>query len=549
MLRLIVEKGEPAGAVFELAPGETILGRSRSAACRLLASDVSAAHAVIRVTDNDAHLENLSQFGTQVDGVSVSEKVVLTPGQRIAIGRATVLRVDEDGGASDMAIDDDTTVTSAVSGGSDATPTAMGAPIIRVAGTTVPITGEVAVPAPTARPQPAAAPVTRVAARDAGATRADDADFSEITRSMAGVTSGGEDEEGATRAMQTRAATPEEIDHLLATERKRTRRRVSILLTVMVPGVILALLLWPRPPPPETEIEWPKDAAGTYLDLFEPAPSGGFKEEGFDVCYPANGTFAKRAIEGGMVFEGRVGRKTDVPMRVILQEERETRFVGMTRDAVVADWMERVASGDGHWNFDRPSPTPSFLGRKNGVPYVRVTYLRDGGGSWFGVASIVRRGSRRIVARTEVPATERVRAEKMMSAKLIRPSSAFEHTHWEGPGSATPLDEAATLRQIRAELERTAPATWVALEKLLQNVLAQATQAGHDETETRAMVLLARLRERQSLYFNSQKLAFDAAMMQNNRNKAAKIAEFTKAVFSNIDDQRYLTVRKWRMEP
>jgi len=530
MFRLIVEKGEPAGAVFDLAPGETTLGRSRSATCRLPAPDISGTHAVIRVAEGAARIENLSQFGTRVDGAPVSGTVALAPGQRIEIGRATVLRV----------------------AGAAAAPAAGEAPT--GAGAASPATG---MPPPPPQPSSAAATspaapaaATRAAATGVSATRGAGADFSDLTRSLAGVPSGGgaEEEEGATRAMQTRAATPEEIDHLLENERKRTRRRLSLLLAVGVPAVILALLFRPRPPPPETEIEWARDAKGNYLDAFAPAPSGGFKEEGFDLCYPGNETFAGRAVEGGVAFEGRIGRKRDVPMRVILQEERETRFAGMTRDEAVADWMERAAASGGHWNFDRPSPTPAFFGRKNGIPYVRVTYLRDGDGSWFGVASVVRHGSRRIVARAEVPAEERVRAEKMMSAKLIRPSNSFENTHWEGPGSPSRLDEAETLRQVRADLERTAPATWVALEKLLHALLAQAAQAGNGETEAAATALLARLRERQTLYFNSQKLAFDAALMQNNRDKAAKIAEFAKAVFSNVEDQRYFDVRKWRTE-
>src|SRR5690606_1982638 len=93
MLRLIVEKGEPAGAVFDLAPGEATLGRSRSAACRLPAPDISGMHAVIRVAAGAVRLENLSQFGTRVDGAPVSGTVALAPGQLIEIGRATVLRV------------------------------------------------------------------------------------------------------------------------------------------------------------------------------------------------------------------------------------------------------------------------------------------------------------------------------------------------------------------------------------------------------------------------------------------------------------------------
>ncbi|NLG00764.1 MAG: hypothetical protein GX565_11525 [Lentisphaerae bacterium] len=178
-----------------------------------------------------------------------------------------------------------------------------------------------------------------------------------------------------------------------------------------------------------------------------------------------------------------------------------------------------------------------------------MTYLRDGDGTWFGVASVVLYGDRRLVARTEVPAAERMRAEKMMSVKLIRPSDAFEFAYWEGvPGTAS-LDESAMLRQIRADLERIAPATWAALESLLQTLLTQAVQAGHREVETEALALLVKLRERQALWFNSQKLAFDAAMMQNNWKKAEKVAEFTKAVYSRVEDQRYFDVRKWKAGP
>ena len=521
MLRLTVEKGEPAGAVCELKPGETTLGRSRSATFRLLASDVSGLHAVVKVAGGVARLENLSQFGTRVDEQPVAGAVALISGQRIAIGKVTVLRVDEADGAD----------AEAPTGGGHE-------PATRAADAAL-----------TAAAAPALTRAAPSASRATADTLADDA-FSELTRSMGGVTGqGGEAEEGATRAMQTRAATPEEIEHLQELERKRVRRRMTVGLSVAIPLVVLALIFRPRRPPPEVEIEWPKDAAGSYLDQFEPAPSGGYKEGGFDVCFPGNGTFKRKVIEGGMVLEGFIGRSLDVPMRVMVQEEREVRFAGLSRAAAVEDWMQQAAGSSGRWNFDRPSPTPAFFGRKNGIPYTRVTYLRDGDGTWFGVASVVLYGDRRLVARTEVPAAERMRAEKMMSVKLIRPSDAFEFAYWEGvPGTAS-LDESAMLRQIRADLERIAPATWAALESLLQTLLTQAVQAGHREVETEALALLVKLRERQALWFNSQKLAFDAAMMQNNWKKAEKVAEFTKAVYSRVEDQRYFDVRKWKAGP
>ncbi|MBP7637430.1 MAG: FHA domain-containing protein, partial [Kiritimatiellae bacterium] len=77
MLRLTVERGEPAGAACDLEPGETTLGRSRSATFRLLSSDVSGLHAVVKVAGGVARLENLSQFGTRVDEQPVVGAVAL----------------------------------------------------------------------------------------------------------------------------------------------------------------------------------------------------------------------------------------------------------------------------------------------------------------------------------------------------------------------------------------------------------------------------------------------------------------------------------------
>ncbi len=513
MFSLTVEKGEPAGAVFALQEGESTLGRSRSATFRLLSQDVSGVHARVVVGNGEARLENLSQFGTRLDGTPVTAPVALRPGQRIELGKATVLVFRQEEPARSAP---DRAVAEAATG--EAPPA---------------VTRADAVPAQV--PPPA---VTHD-------------EFSELTRAASGTAWGAEEgaTEGATRAMQTRAAAPEEIEHLKAAEQKRLRRRTTIGIGVAIPVLLLAVLFRPRTPPPETEIEWAKDAAGDYADRFEPAPGGGFKDGGYDLCYPGNNTFKRKAAEGGLVLEGWIARKLDVPMRIILQEEQEVRFASMTRAAAIEDWMAQASASGGRWNFDRPSPTPAFLGKKNGVPFTRITYLRDGDGTWFGVASVVRHGCRRIVTRAEVPATERVRAEKMMSSKLLRVSEEFEYAYWEGGPLAAPLAEQEVLANVRADLERIAPATWVALEGLLRSLLIQTSQNGHKEIAAEAGRLLVRLRERQALWFNSQQLAFDAALMQNNVVKASKTAEFTKAVFSNIEDQRYFTVRKWRAAP
>ena len=521
MFRLTVEKGEPKGAVFELKPGENTLGRSRASGVHLQSPDVSGLHARIQIAGGVASLENLSQFGTRVNGRPVTGEVSLSTGQRIEVGKTTVLVFELDGKAKPQTDREARTgeagITSAAPGGVTRT--------LAASATRPPFT--------------------------LGATRAD-AGGSEMTGALSrsDITRGASesDEEGVTHAMQTRAAAPEEIELLRTNEQKRVRRRMLIGVAITIFALILVFIFRPRTPPPETEIDWAQDAKGEYLDAFEPALSGGLKEGGYDLMYPGNKTFKKSAAAGGFVLDGWIGRKLDVPMRVILQEENETRLASMGRTEMVDDWIRQMSGSGGRWNFDKPSPAVAFLGKRNGVPSTRVSYLRDGDGSWFGTASIVRYGCRRIVARAEVPAAERVRAENMLSTKLIRVSDEFENAHWEYNPAAATFSEEEVLTQVRKDLERMAPATWDALKGLLTGLLTKAVLAGHKETETEAIRLLVKLRERQALWFNSQQLAFDAALMQGNRSKAAKIAEFTKAVFSNVEDQRYFAVRKWKIE-
>jgi hypothetical protein len=370
---------------------------------------------------------------------------------------------------------------------------------------------------------------------------------SDLTSVLSRPEEGGEASGEMTHAMQTRAASPEELEFLRVTEQKRVKRRMTIGLLVGIPLLILVIVFRPRTPPPEVEFEWPRDKAGDYLDAFVPAPNGGIREGGYDIGFPATPGYKKGKISGGLAIECAIGRDLSVPMRIYLQEETDKRFLDMDREAVVGDWMTQSAASGGRWNFDKPAPAVSFIGKENGIPYIRVAYQRDAGGAWFGVATVIRHGARRIAVRAEAPATERVRAEKILSAKFLRPSVDFERSYWEPPAALPSGAEDVLMSQVRQELDRMAPATWAEIETLLAAALTKAARGGNAEVEAQGLQALMRLREREALWFNSQQLAFDASVMQGNYKKAARIAEFSKAVFSSLEDQRYYTVRKWKV--
>lgn len=553
-LSLTVEKGEPAGAVFLLKPGENTVGRSRSATVQLGAADVSGVHARIRVDGDAAFLQNESRFGTMVDTQEVKEPVRLIPGQRVYVGKSTVLLFavaegpESEGAAGRTSAVPTRGTLPAKPGSIGGIPPVTKPPADDAATGKAPRTGE---PAPLPGEEKTGSLPPAAAARGVAAAREAAGADAEGTGALSRANWAGGEESSAemTRAMQTRAASPEEIDYLKEMEQKRIRRRIVTGLLIVIPLLVLVIIFRPRTPPPETEFEWPKDANGEYLDAYEPAPSGGRKEGGFDLCYPGVPSVKKGTIPGGVAIECKIGRNLDVPMRIVLQEEMDKRFIEMDRKAVVEDWMQTMTASGGRWNFDKPAPAVSFTGKENGVPYTRVSYQRDGNGSWFGVASVVRHGYRRITVRAEAPATESARAERILSAKFMLVSPDFERGYWEPVTGAAELPPDIGLRQARLDLERMAPATWMELERLLCGLLTQFVRADNVEAETEALRLLARLREREALWYNSQQLAFDAAVMQGNRAKAQRIAEFSKAVFSNMEDQRYYSVRKWNTEP
>lgn len=90
---LTVITGSAAGHVYKLAKGETIIGRTPSAAIHVVDDGVSRDHARIRHDSSGVFLDDLeSRNGTFVNGARVSGSTLLREGDKIQVGRNTVLR-------------------------------------------------------------------------------------------------------------------------------------------------------------------------------------------------------------------------------------------------------------------------------------------------------------------------------------------------------------------------------------------------------------------------------------------------------------------------
>ncbi len=530
MWRLTVEmEGKRIGS-FALKEGETVAGRSRTSDIQVNAPDISRSHAKIVVSGNTVTIENLGKSGTRLEGVPVEGVCEWAPGRRVVLGALAELALERDEGESPA---DAGSEQAAIGGGdSDAAAETHAAddrtsdePISEKSGADVTGSG------------------TDGVVPQVGDTREGTAAFQ--TR----LSAAGPDGEGGghTRAMQTRMVSPEELEALREIELKKVRKRMAIGFAIGLPVLALLVVFRPRTLPPETEIVWPRDDLNRPIQSVEPAPGGGADEGGFDVLIPGVAPQRVTSIEGGFRAEAAIGQAGSVPLRLILQEQTDRRFARISRETMVAEWMEEALRDGEVLSFDRPYARLGFYGFEQGVPFTRVPYQRlEGKTMWRGVACLFRHGQRRYSLLVETPAAERLRAERMLFMRYVKPSIAFERSHWEAEDDKL---ETATLEdmltRIRRDLARVAPLTWTRIESLLKSVLVKAVAEDDPAAYREALDMLVDLRERQARWFNSQALARDNARAQGDEAMAVRIAELAKAVFSNTEDYRYFQVRRW----
>lgn len=547
--KLVVEEGEQRGDVFLVGDGDTLIGRSRSADIHLRQSDISARHLRISRLENGITAENLSRFGTLLDGKPLTDSVAVRPGQRLKLGKSVVLVLNTVPNDS-VDIDDG---TGEETGALETTP-------MDDAGT-----GFATIEAETQGVQATRGTIVSETA-DLGtsenmALRTGDADSkaemqseTETDGMMGGKKSGAEElpewegdtyeSEDAlsdrTREIETRVPAPDEMTYLKESQRKRARNRVFLI----VGGIILLLagsvMLWPRKEPPEDNVEWPRNDNGSYIEERVQSLLGGF-----EVIYPGGHSTPPEITNDQIVINCRVGRARDVPLMFILNEEADSRLVSEDVSVSVARWKNRVMSNDGKWIFDEPLAMSLFIGRESGIPVVCIPYRRVDGGSWCGIVRIMRVGDRLITLRTETPVSERRRMEDLLHTFFLKPTTDFERGYWQGAGSIVEARARVLVDRAEHGMRGDAPSTWTDTQELLFDALRKATIENNVVLVDRAMRLLVDLRSKQAVWFNKLWFRREYLLSVEDEAGAEALAGCARAVFSSTDDRRYYKVRRW----
>ena len=513
----------------ELAEGEHIVGRSRTADIHLPEPDVSGRHLKLLVTSDSVRAENLSSHGTTRDGKPLDADEPLTDGAVLRLSKSTELRFEIKLPAhpSELPTDTETVIPGA------AAPAPKPAPVPDRDATVIP--GAIPPPAPAPKPAP-------VPDRDATVPPGAKAPEEEAPAK-------GAEEVQKTDVMHTRLASLEELNILRSSDRKRsTGKLFRYIVGILLAVAALILLYSLRPSQKEQNLTWPVNAKGVPLGAFYDPGVGGHAKGAFSLSFPniPNKTTVRKE-QDRIVVDTFFGKDASVPLRIIFIERRAPEFLTMERRAVFTKLLAELQKNEERrWNVSQISDV-FFIGAENGLPCLSCEYRREADDrSWYGEVLFFRTGDRAYMRLAETFVTERARAQNFISnVPFLKLSAPYLQRHWEGdPEYRGGADPAVMLDEVSRHLSKQAPFEWARTYLLLQHTLMESIRTEQSPYAQTALAQLQRLRTMQSVWYNSQKIQYNTARLYNDKQQENAILELCKTVFSSPDDYRYFTLRR-----
>ncbi len=514
MVRYLVYVNQEKVREDTLTLGDHLAGRSHTADIHLTAPDISGKHLRIEVTPEGVFAENLSSHGTLLGGTPLDGRTKLKDGDVLGISKSTELRFE----IREDDRDRDSSETATVIPGNSAPET----------------------PLPAAGPQAKPDRDRTVIPGTAGQKEAGTPEEKAEPEDASGVQK--------TDVMHTRLASLEEMNMLRSADRKRATGKVFKYVFVLALAVAVVVLLYSlRSAPKEANLSWPVGPDGLELGEFADPGNGGHRAGWFSLAFPSIKGKTKLERKNGVIaVTTRFGKDASVPLRIFFIEKRSDSFLTQSRKAVFSGMLADLQKNDRHWSLAQISDV-FFIGSGNGLPCLSCEYRREADGkSWYGDMLFFRTGNRAYIRLAETVASERARGQNFISGTpFLKFSPQYLERHWEGyPEWKSGANPEVMLDEVSRHLSKQAPFEWGRTYLLLQNVLMESVKTRNRNLEKTALNQLQRLRTMQSIWYNSQKIQYQTARLNNDRHQETAVMELCKTVFSSPDDLRYFTLRR-----
>lgn len=504
--RIRFTTGENKGDCHPLPPEQVVsIGRSHANTIRVSASDVSGRHLIIR-TDRGGNsvAEVLSSRITRLNekDVNIGDQLELSPGDSVQMGEDTVFVIEQsdNGDGENTCISDEEKTVPVVApagesenrrtqldrGDQDTVPAASGDDTVPVA------SGDDTVPV-----------------------------------------ASGEGVPDETLAFQTRAASDEELDNIKKAYRVKRQRKVFLIAFPIVLFFVLAVVLYFYLKPRSEEfVTWPKDKQGNFLNGFQQtAPY-------LAIVYPKAAGCVVQTKDGVTEIETRIGKFQDVRLHMIVTGNREPATLLQDHPAAFEAWMEKMRDREPTISFGGDRSTV-FLNcsRGAGIPLSFVSCTRRvGNDDFWGIASFLRSADNIHTMMIEIPVSEKWRGERFLRSQIVNMviyAIRRSEEHWEGAASYRRDSAVANdLYEAGRFMEREAPVYWGRIFYLLRSALIKSAAAGDQEAQAQARKMLVKLREQQTIWYNTQKLAYQYADRNGDRGTMNSIQSTAESVFS-----------------
>jgi hypothetical protein len=559
--------GECKGEVRALTQEDPILlGRSRSATIRFLSPDISGKHLELTLLPTGVvALKNMSTHRTEVNGQALTEgeATVLNEGDRVLLGDATsfVLEASSEGGALESpGVVNEATCATHFAGAPQVTPpTGVTAPLTSTPSspskshdeskTEIP-EGEPSVQPlaqahndrteiPESRPAVQPAPRPFVAPPTPPPVEEEEQKTNQMDLSS----------DNETMMMQTRVASLDELEILRKTRKPKMKKWVILLAVGMLASAALVALSYlVSQTNIENPITWPKDGDKFNDQVIVPEIGVG---NDFIIYFPKHKSTKSVKEPNRIMAMTRLGKRYDVPCRVIFQMNRSVDNLSLSRKKGFAAWQEKMMAAGGQWNFDL-DPQVYFRGKEHGLPYQMARYTRSvEKEAWFGVVMYIKDRDWELILQREIPSSERYRGELLLvDTPFMSASPRYVMNHWEIGDVLLERPVQEMLDEAKQLLDRAIPLPrmWPHILNLLRNVLASSLKTNDTATYSEAMEMLRDLRIKQSKWLNNQTISYRTALSKDQGKQAAIIRQDCVTVFSDEDDLRCHELRnnQWK---
>ena len=569
-------KGSLDGRRYAVGGTPLAVGRSHSCGIRPSEPDVSGRHLEIMAAGEVLAVQVLSGHRTAIGGRPAphGETAAVSPGTVVELGSKLAFRViDADSGGSDT-----TSISPRTDPGTEGSaetaagtvPTSWGAasaPAVPCADTTSPGGPEIRDEGETGMfsgPPPSTASAATMAPATGTAILPDGAGTGTAPAFTYGTT-GGDSESGETQVLNTQSVSREELEELKKTYVARKARKAVSRFTFLgiAAAAALGVSFWASTREPEKFLAMPPEKATVQLlPALDPGP--GKTAGSIGLLYPSAGSSVVRKDNafGGKSLEiaTRIGRKLDVELVLAADVFRDPSALNESRADTFRRYLENspdlVSALDNRVSLSGEDFFGGGGGLRRAVPCSRMGYWRmRGEQSVFGVVSFFRNGELCCALRREVPATEQLRAERMLHDARVwlftDPSGAFSASQWEGARGAGCADPALALSRCQSAFDLDTPSEWPGIETGLRDVLVEtASGGGSPEIESRALSLLKDLRARKALHWKALVAPrVRLASTAGNRNDEAEARAIDRAVreaYPSPDEEWHFLARRAR---